>query len=181
MSATDENVVWFDQLDSTNNKAKELALRGAAHGVTVAARQQTGGRGTRGRTFYSPQGGLYMSVILRDGVSHIANHDTFTYRMAQRVAEIISRAAEKHIAVKPVNDLIYKNKKVGGLLAESRCVNGKPEWIVLGIGVNVAIPDFPPALQEIAGSLYDRDHIHDHDRFDMIQALAKQLTSALLS
>jgi BirA family biotin operon repressor/biotin-[acetyl-CoA-carboxylase] ligase len=120
-----------------------------------------------------------MSVILRDGVSHITNYDTFTYCMAQRAAAIISSATEKDIAIKPVNDLIYKNKKVGGLLAESRCVNGKPAWIVLGIGLNVAISNFPPELQEIAGSLYDYEY--DDEQFDKIKELARQLTSVLLS
>ena len=56
--------VYLEETDSTNRVAKELARQGAAHGTAVLAARQTAGRGRRGRHFFSPEGGLYLSVIL---------------------------------------------------------------------------------------------------------------------
>ena len=59
-------IFWFDTIDSTNTKAKELAQSGASHGTVLIADKQTGGRGRMGRSFHSPAGsGIYMSLILR--------------------------------------------------------------------------------------------------------------------
>ena len=58
--------VYLEETDSTNRVAKELARQGAAHGTAVLAARQTAGRGRRGRHFFSPEGGLYLSALWRD-------------------------------------------------------------------------------------------------------------------
>ena len=61
-----DHLHWYDSIDSTNTKAKEMAKAGAPHGTVIAAGMQTGGRGRMGRSFSSPGGmGVYLSVILR--------------------------------------------------------------------------------------------------------------------
>ena len=58
-------LLWREQVDSTNTRMKALAREGAVHGTVLAAREQTGGRGRQGRSFLSPPGGLYLSMLLR--------------------------------------------------------------------------------------------------------------------
>ena len=60
------HIIWYDNIDSTNTKAKEMAANGAPHGTAILADHQTGGRGRMGRSFHSPAGkGIYLSLILR--------------------------------------------------------------------------------------------------------------------
>ena len=77
-----QGLILGDCVDSTNAKVKEMALRGAVEGVTMIAETQTGGRGRLGRTFASPEGGLYLSILLRPvGMISYTNHTVMTRKM----------------------------------------------------------------------------------------------------
>ena len=72
-----DSLLWFDTIDSTNTRAKELAAQGAPHGTVLIANHQTGGRGRMGRSFHSPAGtGIYLSVILRPDCKPQQENDT---------------------------------------------------------------------------------------------------------
>jgi BirA family biotin operon repressor/biotin-[acetyl-CoA-carboxylase] ligase len=135
----------YQSIDSTNNRAKELAAQGAPHGTAVIAGTQTGGRGRYGRSFASPPGGLYMSVVLK-----IAGADTELMTAAAAVA--VCRAVERVTGLQPrikwVNDVLIDGKKVCGILCET--VSGA-EWAVAGIGVNTGA--VPEEVQSIAAGL----------------------------
>ena len=132
-------VQLYDTLESTNRTAKLLALEGAAHGTLVLAGGQTAGRGRLGRSFASPAGkGVYCSVVLRP--------------------RAVRTLCGLELAIKWVNDLYYKGKKVCGILTEAGTdlESGQLEWLVVGIGLNLTATaeDFPPELTAKAGSLY---------------------------
>ncbi len=137
----------FDCVDSTNRVAKEWAHVGGA----VVANRQTGGRGRLGRAFYSPEGGVYLSVILppRDPL-------TLTSRAAVAVCRAIETLCGLFPRIKWVNDLLIDGKKVCGILAEGVISDGALTAVVLGVGVNLYGSDFPPELASIAGALYAR-------------------------
>jgi len=127
--------------DSTNERAKELALGGAPHGTLVTADEQTAGRGRQGRTWSAESGdALLMSIVLR------SLDELLPLRAAVAVAESIPMAAR----IKWPNDVWVEGKKVSGILVEGRPQDG---WAVLGIGLNVATASFPEELSEIATSL----------------------------
>ena len=150
------NILKFDSLPSTNDKAKELAASGAEHGTVITAREQTAGRGTKGRSFYSPRGGLYISVInRRANIRGPEETENFTNALALKAASAVRSVTGKPATVKWINDVMLDGKKIGGILAEARFF-GKPEWIVIGAGINVCVR-FPPELEQIAGSLYDSE------------------------
>jgi len=154
----------FDQLGSTNAKAKELAAAGAPHGTVVITKEQTSGRGRLGRTFFSPKdSGIYLSMILRPEVIGANNESAvlLTTAASVAVARAVKRTLDLDLQIKWVNDLYYNDKKVCGILAESSFdpACGSISAVVIGIGLNYQAPPggFPEELREIAGALFPAD------------------------
>ncbi len=131
-----------EHLPSTNTAARALARAGAAEGAVVVARSQSAGRGRRGRSFFSPDGGVYMSVILRPCATMTAGDITACAAVA--VARAIERLCAAEVGIKWVNDLFINDRKVCGILTEGECAaDGTLAYAILGIGVNVAPTVFP--------------------------------------
>lgn len=135
--------VHFRLVDSTNERARGLAERGAPHGTLVTAREQSAGRGRQGRTWTAPPGrALLCSVLLRDPPQLLP------LAAGVAVAEVVGEGAQ----VKWPNDVLLEGRKVAGILVEGR---PQEHWAVLGVGLNVAVreEDLPPELRERAGTL----------------------------
>jgi len=131
------------RVDSTNARARDLAGAGAPHGTLVTAAEQTEGRGRQGRRWSAPAGAsLLMSLLLRDWPRLLP------LAAAVAVAEMIGEGA----AIKWPNDVLLRDHKVAGILAEGRPQDG---WIVLGVGLNVAVrPDeLPPEVRNTAATM----------------------------
>jgi BirA family biotin operon repressor/biotin-[acetyl-CoA-carboxylase] ligase len=124
-------------VDSTNDEAKTLAVRGALEGTMVIADAQRRGRGRMGRLWASPGGvGIYLSVILRPAIQP---HDapSLTLLGAVAVAQAIEEVAGLAAGVKWPNDLIVRGRKLGGILGEVAAETSHLHYVVLGIGINV--------------------------------------------
>ncbi len=146
-----------DEIDSTNRRAKELALQGAPHGTAVLARRQTGGRGRFGRSFFSPEGsGVYISFVLRPNLT-ADRAVMLTSLCAVAVARAAERAADGGIEakIKWVNDVYVHGRKICGILCEAGLdfESSQMQYVVAGIGVNVGEMEFPPELSGIATSI----------------------------
>lgn len=136
----------YKTLVSTNDEAKHEARNGAPEGTVITADTQTGGRGRHGKSFYSPEGGLYMSLIL------CPKFDDLTL-ITPAAAVAVCRAINGlgfDCRIKWVNDIYKDDKKVCGILTESDAANG---WAVLGIGVNTNSPG--AEAPDIAGGLFE--------------------------
>lgn len=182
-----KHIQCFNCVESTNDLAKTMASQGTPHGTVLIADRQTGGRGRRGRSFFSPAGmGLYMSVILRpqckpDGLMHL------TCATAVSLCDAVENAVGFRPGIKWTNDLVYGNRKLAGILTELsvNAKTGELEYAVIGIGINCSqkIEDFSPELQDFAGSL-SMFSASPADRSEVaaavIQALQK-MDQALLS
>ncbi|MEA4921801.1 MAG: biotin--[acetyl-CoA-carboxylase] ligase [Eubacteriaceae bacterium] len=145
----------FDSLESTNKTAAAMAMDGASHGTVVIAGEQTGGRGRRGRSFYSPKDtGLYMSIILQPD-HDISKAVLVTAATAVAVSQAIDLVSGKKSSIKWVNDIYLGNKKISGTLTEALTdfETGQISHIVSGIGINCSTEDFPDSAGENAGSL----------------------------
>ena len=152
-----DSLLWFDCIDSTNTRARELARQGAPHGTTLIADHQTGGRGRRGRSFHSPAGsGIYMSVILRpcckpQQIMHL------TCAAAVAMCDAVEHAVGFRPGIKWTNDLVYCKRKIAGVLTELGFdSHGNVDFAVIGIGINCCQQesDFPEDIRQIAGSLF---------------------------
>jgi len=137
MSAPGPVVYRHAVVASTQDLAHELAEQGAPAGTVVTAEEQTGGRGSRGRAWGSPRGGLWLSVVLRPASA--AAVEVLSLRLGLAVAGAVESAtAARSLALKWPNDLLLGGRKVGGILCEARWQGDRPEWVVAGIGLNVA-------------------------------------------
>jgi BirA family biotin operon repressor/biotin-[acetyl-CoA-carboxylase] ligase len=173
-SVTDISVLR--SIDSTNAEAKRRVaeaaeLRDIPYGSVIVADKQTAGRGRRGRSFFSPAAdSVYMSFVLKPaGV--IENSFLITIMAAVAVCRAVERmtdasgnintdgtATQQNPGIKWVNDIFINNRKICGILTEavSDVESGVIESLVLGIGVNINVPeaDFPAEIRDIAGSLH---------------------------
>jgi BirA family biotin operon repressor/biotin-[acetyl-CoA-carboxylase] ligase len=145
---------------STNDWAKSLAAAGAPEGTLCWADAQSAGRGRRGRSWLSPAGGLYLSLVLRPALPPAA-----IPRLTLLAAVAVARAVGPAAAIKWPNDVLLDGRKVCGILSE---IHGDPAAVILGIGVNVAPA---PALTAVptAGSL------PAPDRVALLRAILAQL------
>jgi len=144
---------FFKKTGSTNDIALALAGKGCAEGTVVVAESQTKGRGRRGRKWFSPEGGIWMSIVLRS--SYHARHPGLLALMgALAVARAINKGIGIEAFVRWPNDVEIKGKKVAGILGEAGG-NDESAYAILGIGVNVNIPRkrFPKGLLKTAISL----------------------------
>lgn len=131
-------VLGYDTLDSTNAEARRLLASGAISPPTcLVAREQTAGRGTRGRAWCSPRdAGVYLSMITRPPRGGPA---TVLYTLAAGVAcaEAIEQVAGVTVELRAVNDLWVAGRKLGGILVETVAEAGVVASIVTGVGINV--------------------------------------------
>lgn len=151
----------FETVASTNETAAGLARSGAPAWGVVLSEQQTAGKGRHRRQWHSPPGlGIWMSVILRPAfqlkylnlVNLLAATTLATYLEQQA---LIFTRGQLRIRLKWPNDLLANGKKLSGILLESSLSANHPEFVILGIGLNVnqTEKDFPPELRAHAVSL----------------------------
>jgi BirA family transcriptional regulator, biotin operon repressor / biotin---[acetyl-CoA-carboxylase] ligase len=144
-------LVALQSVGSTNDEAARLAEAGAPEGTIVWSREQTGGRGRRGRHWASPIGNLYTSTVLRPACS-AARAAELGFAAALAVCDMVP--ASREVRVKWPNDVLVDGGKVAGILPESAIgQRGEVEHVVLGIGVNVGFAPQLPDLRYPAAAL----------------------------
>ena len=139
---------------STNLLAKERARDGAPEGTVIVADEQTEGRGTRGRRWFSPPGaGLYVSVILRPEMDVSLSLLPLAAGLAARAA--VERVSGVPVKVRWPNDIVWERRKIGGVLCESGLSGFQLKYAIVGFGLNCDQNenDFPEELRSSAGSL----------------------------
>lgn len=145
--------IAFDRVASTNDEARRFAEAGAAEGLVVTGVQQTAGRGRQGKAWVSPPGNVYASLLLRPACPAArAAELVFVAGVAACDAVATLLSGEAPARCKWPNDLMIRGRKVAGILAEaSTDPAGTCEFVVLGIGINVA--HHPPETAWPATSL----------------------------
>ena len=151
-------LVALETVESTNDEAGRLAGEGAEEGTLVWAREQTKGRGRRGRAWLGQSGNLYFSLVLRPE-RPLSEAAQLGFIAALALNEAIGSVAPPMIEVefKWPNDVLLNGRKGAGILLEARAgEGGLLDWLVLGIGVNVAghpeDADFPATSLRYEGA-----------------------------
>lgn len=132
-----KNIIFHKKIDSTNTLSKELAAQGAPEGTLVLADEQTAGRGRLDRQWHSPGGvNLYFSILLRPTFS---TDQVFTLTMILALASVdaVKTVSSLDVVIKWPNDLYFNGKKIGGILTEFSVRDGKFEFAIVGLGLNV--------------------------------------------
>lgn len=166
--------VYYDITDSTNTQAKRYADAMADIGTTVfIAREQTAGRGRLGRSFLSPSGGIYMSLLFP--AQRGKDTTALTATAAVCAARAIRDSLGIEVDIKWVNDLYLNGKKIAGILTEGAFdEKGNLRYYIIGLGINVyKTPDFDTILP-IATSLEDALG-HKININDLTKSLADRL------
>ena len=185
-------LVFYDEVDSTNERAREYARshrdNAAGEGkdtVIFLATSQSAGRGRRGRSFLSEEGGIYLSLLIypREDVAV----EKITAEAAVRAASAIEAVTGLDIGIKWVNDLYINGKKCAGILTEGEFdENGNLRYYVLGLGINVykidGFSDKMPIATTLEDEIKKKNNSHG-DALDVpdINTIAKEIICALLS
>lgn len=144
-------LVALESCGSTNDEARALAQNGAPEGTLVWARRQDAGRGRRGRAWSSPDGNLYMTLVLRPPVPP-AQAAQVSFVTAVALGEAIAALIPGTPRLKWPNDVLIDGAKTAGILLESEPGRtGAVDWLVLGMGVNVR--HYPPDTEYRATSI----------------------------
>lgn len=141
-------VRWHDSLPSTNDLALRLTQVPVPEGTVVIAGEQTAGRGRRGRSWVSPRGGVWLSVILSPALA-LESLPIVGFAAAIAAAVAIRKTTGLLARLKWPNDVLVNGKKVVGVLTEAAPT---PGWVVVGIGINANVPH--DALPEVLGHSY---------------------------
>lgn len=140
-------VAAFDRVGSTMDVAHALAAEGAPAGTVVLADAQTGGRGRAGRRWLSaPGAGIWLTLLERP--SDAGALDVLSLRLGLHAALAVQPFAGGPVQLKWPNDLQVARRKLAGVLVEARWRDGQPEWVAIGLGLNVVAP---PELPESTG------------------------------
>lgn len=146
-------IYYFNTLDSTNKKAKEIA-QDEEEGTVIIAEEQTQGKGRMGRSWISPKGkGIWMTMILKPNLEPM-KVPKMTLIAAAAVHKALNKLGIKS-QIKWPNDILVDGKKVCGILTEMSGELNMVNYVIMGIGINVNLDeeDIPDELKDIAGSL----------------------------
>jgi BirA family biotin operon repressor/biotin-[acetyl-CoA-carboxylase] ligase len=169
-------IVIEKEVDSTNRLARDLAISGAVEGTIVVAESQTGGRGRKGRNWYSPPGeGIYVSLVLRP-LFQPSEASKMTLLTGVALAETLIPIVPSRVTIKWPNDVLAGGKKLAGILIEISTQIDAIDYMVVGVGLNVNTPPgrFPVDLRERATSLA-AEIGHTVDRTEILGAFLERL------
>jgi len=163
--------IKVNTVSSTNDLCKDLVREGFAPPFSVLAETQTRGRGTSGRQWVSnSEDGLYLSLCVGPEGFDWQQLKATHLIVAGRAKIVVERITQLPVDIKPVNDLMIKGRKVGGILLETVSKAGKkqPDYVIIGLGLNVNQASFPESIAGVATSLrlaaqrvFDKQQIAD--------------------
>ena len=176
------NMECYQNLASTNARAKEMALADAPEGTVIIAEEQSRGRGRLGRNWVSPAGkGVWMSVILKPRLSP-EKAPRITIMTAVALVRALKQAAELETGIKWPNDIVCNGKKLCGILTEIHAQPDIINYAVVGIGINVnlSVRDFPEDIRNIATSI-KIEKGREFRRSDILQAVLENMEDMYLN
>ena len=148
------SLMLVDECTSTNDLADAKATEGAPHGFVVIAERQVKGRGRKGRLWFSPDGGIWLTAVIRPQEPQDLN--TLPLICALAVSNATNREFKLDSRVRWPNDVILNNRKLAGVLAEARVKGTKFTYVLVGIGLNANFETKQiDAIRGIAVSLQD--------------------------
>ena len=151
-----KEIITFKKTKSTNEEAKQIALSGEKGNRILIADKQLGGKGRKGRVFFSPdKKGLYMSILLTNPDIKVEDATLITSYTAVATAKAVEKLCGNEVKIKWVNDLYMNDKKICGILTEAGFdfESGTVDYVIIGIGINTLKSRLPKEIKDIATSI----------------------------
>ena len=133
-----KRVYYFEEIDSTQNFAQQIALDKKENGTIIIAEKQTAGRGRLERKWISPKGGMWFSLIIHPEFD-VSSATLIPIVGAVALAKSIKSILNTDVSVKWPNDITLKGKKVAGMLVDASFQANNIDYLILGIGINFDI------------------------------------------
>lgn len=167
----------YEEIESTHKYLKENQQKYKEKTVIVANRQ-TGGIGTKGRSWFTGSSkNIAMSILYRP-ICNIKNLDGLTVKIAKILQKEIQGLYNIELKIKEPNDLMLNNKKICGILTETNIIGNKINYLIISIGFNVNELDFPEELENIATSL-EKETGKEFNKKEIIQRFIKVLENII--
>ncbi len=149
-----KNLSFFNEIDSTQDEIwRRIKNKKIKNGELVMADIQTNGKGTHGRIWHTDESKNIAFSFYVEMNSEIKNLDGITYEIAETITELFKEKYNIELQIKLPNDIVYKNKKVGGILTEAKINKVFVKFIVVGIGINTNKMEFSDDIKDIATSI----------------------------
>ncbi len=147
------NCIYYKTIDSTQNEILRMIKKNAPNGSLVMADIQTNGRGTHGRTWHTDEKNNIAFSFFAELKCDIRKLDGITLEIAKIIVDIFKTIYKIDVSIKEPNDIVINNKKIGGILTETKVLSGIAEYIVVGIGINTSKMNFTEDIKDIATSI----------------------------
>ena len=169
-----KNILYFDELESTQDLAKQLVKENVKSGTVILTDYQTKGKGTNDRKWYSSKGKNIMMTIIMYPHFSVKQLDGLTVEIAKQIQKAIQELYEIPLTIKEPNDLLLNNQKIAGILTQSATYENRVTHILIGIGFNVNEEFFSEEVKDIATSL-KKEYYQEFSREEIISRILEKL------
>jgi len=149
----DKNIIYYETIDSTQKKARELIKKNIADKTVLIADNQTDGIGTHGRIWHTDGGNNILMTLIYYPNCSIKKLETITIDISNCIVDTIRKMYKIKLDIKKPNDIILKDKKLGGILTETITYKDKVKVLLIGIGININQTMFSDEIKDVATSL----------------------------
>lgn len=169
-----KQIEYFQQIDSTHKYVlREIKNKNWNNGTIVIANKQTNAIGTKGRTWYTQEGNISMSIILFPNCE-IQQLQGLTINVAIAIKKAIKELYGYELIIKEPNDLLCNGKKICGILIQSSTSDKKVNYIVISIGMNINTTEFTNEIENIATSL-KREYNKEYSCEEIIKGIIEEI------
>lgn len=148
------NIKEYKEIDSTQLEMwRKIKNKEIKNGTIIIAETQTNGKGTHGRKWYTDEkNNIALSMFIEANCT-IEKLEGMTLEIAQTLVDVFKKLYDIRIQIKNPNDIVFKGKKIGGILTETKLIGNDVKNIVIGIGINTNQEKFDKEISEIASSI----------------------------
>lgn len=174
------NVLHFKTIDSTQSKVWRLINKNAPSGTIVIADIQTAGKGTHGRIWHTDNENNIAFSFFVQLDCNITKLTGITTKIAEIIVETFKEKYNIELDIKSPNDIMHNNKKLGGILTETKMVGENVKYLVVGIGINTSKEHFTDDIKDIATSIKKEFNI-DVDTQEVIAEICNKIEEQIIN
>lgn len=174
------NVLHFKTIDSTQSEVWRLINKNAPSGTIVIADIQTAGKGTHGRIWHTDNENNIAFSFFVQLDCNITKLTGITTKIAEIIVETFKEKYNIELDIKSPNDIMHNNKKLGGIITETKMVGENVKYLVVGIGINTSKEHFTDDIKDIATSIKKEFNI-DVDTQEVIAEICNKIEEQIIN